>query len=293
MQSKTKKKKQKHVIFSVISRIQTDVIDLCVIFHPASDEEDARALVGEDFYDRDADDDDDDDDEADDDEDDGDDGNEEGRRPAKLSVSKKGPKEDDDDDDDEADDAADDDRDEDADENDEDDEDDEDEDEDEKDTAAADSDEDGRDQSASKVVVHLHFFFPVSPSCSSWPCSCSFCWTCWLLLTCISFFLSFFLFFSILSFFLSFFLSFPFQKNLFGDAEDDDHDDDDGVAGAQKDEATMSRFEREQQKMQAKIAELEHENVGPKPWQLAGEALAKARPVDSLLQEARGNNQGR
>eukprot|EP00041_Stephanoeca_diplocostata_P022688 m.543521 g.543521 ORF g.543521 m.543521 type:complete len:667 (-) comp22129_c2_seq1:676-2676(-) len=49
--------------------------------------------------------------------------------------------------------------------------------------------------------------------------------------------------------------------------------------------AEMSRFQRQQLRMREEIAKLEEVNVGDKPWQLAGEVQAGARPLDSLLQE--------
>ncbi len=60
-------------------------------------------------------------------------------------------------------------------------------------------------------------------------------------------------------------------------ADDDDEEMDDGPQ--------LSTHERRQQKLAAEIAELERENVGKKDWTLIGEASAKARPVDSLLEE--------
>lgn len=47
----------------------------------------------------------------------------------------------------------------------------------------------------------------------------------------------------------------------------------------------LSRYEAEQLRMKRHIQRLEEENVSEKPWQMTGEAAARARPVDSLLQE--------
>lgn len=47
----------------------------------------------------------------------------------------------------------------------------------------------------------------------------------------------------------------------------------------------MSAFERRQAELRKQIAELEEENVAPKPWAARGEATAKSRPADSLLAE--------
>jgi len=52
-----------------------------------------------------------------------------------------------------------------------------------------------------------------------------------------------------------------------------------------EEDQTESTFERKQKQMQKKIARLEEENLAEKPWQLSGEALAKARPMNSLLEE--------
>jgi len=57
---------------------------------------------------------------------------------------------------------------------------------------------------------------------------------------------------------------------------DEEEEDDTGV---------QSTFERKQKQMQKKIEKLEAENLSDKPWQLSGEALAKARPMNSLLEE--------
>jgi len=50
-------------------------------------------------------------------------------------------------------------------------------------------------------------------------------------------------------------------------------------------EKIESTFERKQRIMEGKIKKLEEENINEKPWQLMGEADAKKRPVNSLLEE--------
>jgi len=54
---------------------------------------------------------------------------------------------------------------------------------------------------------------------------------------------------------------------------------------ATEDPTTQSTFERRQKQMMKKIEKLEAENLSEKPWQMSGEALAKARPMNSLLEE--------
>lgn len=47
----------------------------------------------------------------------------------------------------------------------------------------------------------------------------------------------------------------------------------------------MSRYERRQRALSRQISQLEEENVGKKDWVLSGEARAKDRPLNSLLEE--------
>ena len=47
----------------------------------------------------------------------------------------------------------------------------------------------------------------------------------------------------------------------------------------------LSRFEREQQRLQRRIKALEQANVAAKPWQLMGEVGSSARPENALLEE--------
>lgn len=70
-----------------------------------------------------------------------------------------------------------------------------------------------------------------------------------------------------------------------GDTDDDLDAEELDLDGGATPSSELSRFERQQLRMQAEIAKLEEVNVGDKPWQLAGEVQAGARPLDSLLQE--------
>lgn len=47
----------------------------------------------------------------------------------------------------------------------------------------------------------------------------------------------------------------------------------------------LSTHEKRQAALAKQIAELEQEAIGPKDWTLLGEATAKARPENSLLEE--------
>lgn len=49
---------------------------------------------------------------------------------------------------------------------------------------------------------------------------------------------------------------------------------------------TLSTFEKQQEKLSSKIASLESESIAPKPWQVMGEASAKSRPANALLDES-------
>ncbi|KAK9374681.1 Mpp10 protein-domain-containing protein [Lipomyces chichibuensis] len=69
------------------------------------------------------------------------------------------------------------------------------------------------------------------------------------------------------------------KKDLF--AEDDADKDESDVEDGQ----TLSTFTKMQRKLNAKIAQLEVENVAKKDWALMGEAKARDRPLNSLLEE--------
>ena len=80
-------------------------------------------------------------------------------------------------------------------------------------------------------------------------------------------------------------------------ATDDDADDDGEEADAstkglfddeqeeEEEEVELSKYEKQQRRIQAQIDELEEFNASDKPWQLKGEVGGGARPMDSLLQE--------
>ncbi|KAL7315303.1 U3 snoRNP protein, variant 2 [Mucor circinelloides] len=65
-------------------------------------------------------------------------------------------------------------------------------------------------------------------------------------------------------------------RDLFG-ADDSDAEEQDGEE--------QSAFQKQQARLQAQIEEFEDENIQDKHWTLRGEATAKARPVNSLLEE--------
>ena len=64
-------------------------------------------------------------------------------------------------------------------------------------------------------------------------------------------------------------------SELFGMSDDDEKD------GGEK----QSAFEKQQSKIQKQIEQLEEELIKPKPWTLLGEASARNRPQNSLLEE--------
>ncbi|KAL0142940.1 U3 small nucleolar ribonucleoprotein complex, subunit Mpp10 [Mucor lusitanicus] len=65
-------------------------------------------------------------------------------------------------------------------------------------------------------------------------------------------------------------------RDLFG-ADDSDAEEGEGEE--------QSAFQKQQARLQAQIEEFEDENIQDKHWTLRGEATAKARPVNSLLEE--------
>ncbi|KAK9237540.1 Mpp10 protein-domain-containing protein [Lipomyces kononenkoae] len=69
------------------------------------------------------------------------------------------------------------------------------------------------------------------------------------------------------------------KKDLFAE---DGNDRDESVT---EDDQGLSTFEKMQRKLNAQIAELEEENLAKKDWALMGEAKARDRPLNSLLEE--------
>jgi len=78
------------------------------------------------------------------------------------------------------------------------------------------------------------------------------------------------------------------------DLEDEEEVDNDGNGSKTKDlfedneegeEGGKSVHEKRLERIKQQIEELEMANVGPKDWTLGGEATAKARPINSLLEE--------
>ncbi|RSH81820.1 uncharacterized protein EHS24_008012 [Apiotrichum porosum] len=68
------------------------------------------------------------------------------------------------------------------------------------------------------------------------------------------------------------------MERVKGDLFDDSEDDEDS-------EKVLSTHERRQRELADQIAQLESEAIGPKDWTLMGEASARARPENSLLEE--------
>lgn len=71
-------------------------------------------------------------------------------------------------------------------------------------------------------------------------------------------------------------------------ADEDEIDAEEQVKGKREDQ--MSSFEKQQQQIQAEIANLEAELVADKKWTMKGEISSKDRPVDSLLDDPESNN---
>lgn len=76
----------------------------------------------------------------------------------------------------------------------------------------------------------------------------------------------------------------PLRFDFDADSESDefDYDDDDSDTG---DKGVKSSFEQRQERLRAKIKEMEEEALAPKPWQLMGETKAELRPENALLEE--------
>lgn len=74
------------------------------------------------------------------------------------------------------------------------------------------------------------------------------------------------------------------KKNLNLGSDDEEEEDFALGSNGKKPAERLSTFEKAQEKLQREIAQLEMENVAAqKPWTLAGEVNARARPVNSLL----------
>ncbi|XP_067952164.1 U3 small nucleolar ribonucleoprotein protein MPP10-like [Watersipora subatra] len=58
------------------------------------------------------------------------------------------------------------------------------------------------------------------------------------------------------------------------------------IIGKRKNEPNKSDYERRTEKLRERITAMEEEALADKPWQLKGEVTAKARPENSLIQEA-------
>jgi U3 small nucleolar RNA-associated protein MPP10 len=70
------------------------------------------------------------------------------------------------------------------------------------------------------------------------------------------------------------------------DLEDDDHvETEEDQTKEEGDEVGKSAHEKRLERVKQQIEEFEMQNVGQKDWTLGGEASAKARPLNSLLEE--------
>ncbi|XP_047436722.1 U3 small nucleolar ribonucleoprotein protein MPP10 [Mugil cephalus] len=83
----------------------------------------------------------------------------------------------------------------------------------------------------------------------------------------------------------------PQKKVTFNFSGDDDSEGEDmedifgGKAPSSAKSESKSSFEKRQEKMSAKIADLEKAALAEKPWQLTGEVTAQSRPENSMLEE--------
>nr|CAG4643346.1 EOG090X09DZ [Ilyocryptus agilis] len=66
---------------------------------------------------------------------------------------------------------------------------------------------------------------------------------------------------------------------------DDESSEESSIDDIPKNSDTKSSYELRQERLKAKIKELEEEAVAPKPWQLLGETKAELRPENALLEE--------
>ena len=82
---------------------------------------------------------------------------------------------------------------------------------------------------------------------------------------------------------MHFLVRFNFEEN---EEEEDDSDDDSDSDRDQDDDAGVkSSYELRQERLKAKISELESEALAPKSWQMMGESKATLRPENALLEE--------
>lgn len=65
-----------------------------------------------------------------------------------------------------------------------------------------------------------------------------------------------------------------------GESDDSEMEDD----SDEKKKENMSTYEKEREKIQAKIKQMEAENLAPKDWTMQGEVSASKRPIDSALE---------
>lgn len=66
---------------------------------------------------------------------------------------------------------------------------------------------------------------------------------------------------------------------------DDESSEEETIDQQPKSDDVKSSYELRQERLRAKIKDLEEEAVAPKPWQLMGETKADLRPENALLEE--------
>ena len=71
----------------------------------------------------------------------------------------------------------------------------------------------------------------------------------------------------------------------FDDKSDEDSEVSEEDSPVASNPAVKSNFEQRQERLAAKIRDMEDEAVAPKPWQLMGETKAELRPENALLEE--------
>lgn len=71
----------------------------------------------------------------------------------------------------------------------------------------------------------------------------------------------------------------------FDDESDEDSEVSEEDSPVASNPAVKSNFEQRQERLAAKIRDMEDEAVAPKPWQLMGETKAELRPENALLEE--------
>lgn len=68
------------------------------------------------------------------------------------------------------------------------------------------------------------------------------------------------------------------------EGEEEEEGEEEGEEGTMTSKQAKSSFEKQQEALSARIAALEEKQIAGKPWELTGEASARDRPKDSLLE---------